>query len=253
MNHLFASYQKNSANGDGIRFAARPIQQWRKQYQTSLGYSRAATGMPMDRPGGFVPVATPTIQCRTCRGALPAKVEVFKDAKCTVCQPITRKVKPLLATAYTDNVAYLQARCVTNDQKLSTEPVATITYFSAGGQPLEPSPASNGPQVRETVNCFTSSACSTTIYKPNNSQFAQQGGVSSSARIARLKYNTLNNNGAEYQSATGALGVNSGRYQVEPSPAYYNKYKPQPVAFPHKTGTRTYCPSANTTCYDMTV
>jgi hypothetical protein len=66
--------------------------------------------------------------------------------------------------------------------------------------------------------------------------------------MARLKYNTLNQNGAEYQSAIGAMGVNSGRYQTEASPSYYNKYKPQAVVFPHKTGSRTYCNEANTTC-----
>jgi len=269
MNHLFASYHKNTATGDGTRFAARPLNQWRKQYQTSLGYSRAATGMPMDRPGGLVPVATPTIQCRTCRGALPARVDVFNESICTACRPITTQVKPLIIpekryslipgedTAFTDNVAYLQSRCTTYEQKLSTAPVPTIAYFSPAGIPLEPSMAADGPQVRERTNCFLPSqklvACNTTIYKPNNTQFAQQGGVTSSSRIARLKYNTLNKNGAEYQSASGAMGVNSGRYQTEPSPSYYNKYKPQVVTFPHKSGSRTYCNQANTTCNEYDV
>ena len=263
MNHLFATYQKNTANDAGTRFAARPIREWRKQYQTSLGYSRAATGMPMDRPGGLVPVASPAIQCATCRGALPARVDVFKGTACTSCQPIKSQVKPLVIpslnrysldpgseTAFTDNAAYLQSRCTTYVQKLSTAQVPSITYFSPTGLPLEPSMAVDGPQVRETANCYTplASVCERTIYKPNNTQFAQQGGVTSSSRMARLKYNTLNQNGAEYQSAIGAMGVNSGRYQTEPSPSYYNKYKPQAVVFPHKTGSRTYCNEANTTC-----
>jgi hypothetical protein len=240
MNHLFASYQKNIATGDGNRFAARPLNHWRKSYQNSLGYSRASTGMPMDRPGGLVPVASPQIQCMVCRGALPSKVTIFNDSKCKSCQPIATKVKPIYFpinklikydTAYTDNTAYLQSRCTTYDQKLSTESVPSIVYFSANGVPLEPSDNPNGVQVRETENCLSPliQECKTTIYKPNNTQFAQQGGVSSSARLSRLKYNTLNQNGAEYNSANGAMGVNSGRYQMEPSPSYYTKYKPQPI------------------------
>ena len=254
MNHLFASYQKNIATGDGTRFAARPLNHWRKQYQSAVGYSRAATGMPMDRPGGLVPVANKAIECATCKGALPAKVTVLKDSMCKSCEPTAGKVKPLRSTAYTDNTAYLQSRCTTYDQKLGVTPVPTIAYFSAAGRPLEPSDDPNGPQVREKANCFVPltpsghTICNITIYKPNNTQFAQQGGVSSSARLSRLKYNTLNQNGAEYQSASGAMGVNSGRYLSEPSPSYYNKYKPQPVVFLYKTGARTSCSRANELC-----
>lgn len=248
MNHLFAAYQKNSATGEGTHFAARPLKHWRKQYETTVGYSRAATGMPMDRPGGLVPVASPAIECATCKGALPAKETVFKVVTCTACEPTLGKVRPL-NTAYTNNTAYLQSRCTTYDQKLSLTPVPGIAYFSQSGIPLEPTDDQSGPQVREPANCLAPLplGCSI-IYKPNNTQFAKQGGVSSSARLSRLKYNTLNQYGAEYQSANGAMNVNSGRYQVEPSPSYYNKYKPQPVVFFYKPGTRTACLGSSVAC-----
>ena len=252
MNHLFASYQLNRATSDGAQFAAQPLKQWRKQYSRSLGYSRASVGMPMDRPGGMSKVATEQIHCATCKGALTAKVEVFNDSPCTSCQPIKNKVKPL-QTSFTDREAYLQSRCATYDQKLSTEPVPTIPYFSPEGEPLEPSTQPTGPQAREAANCFSNKSplkCNTTIYKPNNTQFAQQGGVSSSSRIARLKYNTLNNvavnsngyvySGSVYNTAAGAEGLNSGRYHTEPTD-YFTKYKPQPVTSHHKNGKKTYC------------
>jgi hypothetical protein len=253
MNHLFASYQRNNATGDGANFAAKPLNHYRKQYSTGSGYSRASVGMPMDRPSGLSKVATEEIHCATCKGALGAKVEVFNDSDCASCQPIKSKVKPL-RTSFTNNEAYLQSRCATYEQKLSTEQAPDIPYFSPTGEPLEPSDSQDmGTQLRESMNCFSDKVplkCNTTIYKPNNTPFAQQGGVSSSSRIARLKYNTLNNapvnnngyvyGGSVFNTAAGAEGLNSGRYHTEPTD-YFTKYKPQPVTYPHKNGKKTYC------------
>jgi hypothetical protein len=261
MNHLYASYQQNIANGDGNRFAARPQKQWRKQYQnqnnlTGGTYRRAGVGMPMDRPGGLVPVASPKIQCQTCNNTIPANVEIIKDSPCTSCQPIINNVR-LSDKTFTNNTAYLQSRCSIYEQKSGIVPDPAVDYFSAEGIPLEPSSSHLGPQRRESLGCFTP-VCQPTIYKPSNTPHAQQGGVSSSSRIARLKYNTLNNypvntdgsiySGSVFNTGAGALGVNSGRYQIEASPSYFTKYKPQAVAFLRKSGTKIYCNSANTIC-----
>jgi len=254
MNHLYATYAFNKSmdnTDNGTAFAARPLKHWRKQYQSNLGFSRAASGMPMDRPGGLTSVPLVKNQCQTCNGALNANVDVFNDSPCASCSPIASKVKPLPDTAYTNNSAYLQSRCSTYEQKLGIEHTPRNSYFSPEGRPLEPSASPSGAQVRETTNCYSHKpplVCNTTIYKPNNTPYAQQGGVSASSRLSRLKYNTLNSNGAEYNSAVGAMGVNSGRYQTEASPSYYTKYKPQPVAFPHKNGRKSYCSPPNTMC-----
>jgi hypothetical protein len=70
-------------------------------------------------------------------------------------------------------------------------------------------------------------------YKPNNSDFAQQGAVSSSALITRLKYNTITNNGAAYQAAFGkatanalAYGVPEGGYTIKDKIGYPMKKTP---------------------------
>jgi hypothetical protein len=55
---------------------------------------------------------------------------------------------------------------------------------------------------------------SAVYYKPNNFQFAQQGGVSSSSRITRLKYNTITNNTANFQTAYGQAAANALAYGV---------------------------------------
>ena len=259
MNHLVPVYAYNS--GDGPRFAARPIRNWRKQYVRGISGSNSmsnmSVGMPMDRPGGIVPVANETIHCSTCRGAISIKDDSVQDISvCKSCNPIKPNTQ-LSESMYNDTKAYLSSRCLTYDQKLSIIKNPAATYFSPEGRPLEPSASALGAQVRDTNNCFNYD-CTTTIYKPNNTQFAQQGGVSSSSRLARLKYNTLNNvavnnngyvySGSVFNTAAGAEGLNSGRYHTEPTD-YFTKYKPQPIVFPHKNGKKTYC--SNTICMSV--
>lgn len=248
---IVPSYQFHSnSNSDnkGNRFAARPIRQWRKQLQATnglLSYRRTAVGMPMDRPGGAN--VTTQATCQQCNGAVDIKDLVDKKSACTSCH-ITRT--SISVDSYTDTKAYLQSRCTTYDQKIASNPAQGIDYFSPTGLVLEPTNSPTGPQVRETNNCYSlnncftymPTKCNTTIYKPNNSQFAQQGGVSTGTRIARLRYNTLNNYGAEYNSAAGAVGVNTGRYVIEQNPSYYNKLQPQKVVYnTNLKGKKSYC------------
>jgi hypothetical protein len=51
-------------------------------------------------------------------------------------------------------------------------------------------------------------------YKPNNPEFAIQGAVESSARIQRLKYNTITNGAALIKSAYGSAAANALSYGV---------------------------------------
>ena len=208
-------------------------------------------GMPMDIPGS---VTITNDQCITCKDTAELTETIIKNNKdASYCKPTNRQ-----SLTYTDNAAYLQSRCVTYVQKMATNLAPDIDYFLPSGICIEPSDSPSGSQIRETNNCYgqtnaqnavaqaVASKCATTIYKPNNVPFAQQGGVSSSSRLARLKYNTLNNSGAAFQSASGAVGFNTGRYKTEPSPSYYNKLKLQKVVYPVKTGARVSC--NNTIC-----
>ena len=241
-------------SGSGPHVAARPIRQWRKQYSSTSagagtgagteGNSNASVGMPMDRPGGL---ANNSYLCTTCKGAIKFKEEPLQEnSPCKTCNPIKPNTQ-LSETMYNDTKTYLTSRCATYNQQLSTIPNSAGIYFLPNGLAVEPSNSPTGSQIREPNNCLTRK-CETVIYKPNNVQYAQQGGVSSSSRIARLKYNNLNQNGAAYNSAAGAVGINSGRYQTEASPSYYNKYKPQKVNYPYKVGTKSYCKTEYSLC-----
>lgn len=61
-------------------------------------------------------------------------------------------------------------------------------------------------------------------YKPNNYQYAQQGGVSSSSRITRLKYNAITNVASTYRNAFGLHVANALAYGV-PANGYTVKDK----------------------------
>ena len=61
-------------------------------------------------------------------------------------------------------------------------------------------------------------------YKPSNSKFASQGGVDSSARLTRLKYDTVTNSANTFMTAYGKQTANSLAYGV-PAPGYTIKDK----------------------------
>jgi hypothetical protein len=74
---------------------------------------------------------------------------------------------------------------------------------------------------------------SVVYYKPNNSQYAQQGAVSASSLITRLKYNTITDNAYKYQVAYGkavgnalAYGVPEGGYTIKDKIGYPIKQTP---------------------------
>jgi hypothetical protein len=299
---------------NGPDFGARPIKHWRKQLNTAHNSSRARAGigMPMDLPGGSVYLGnsetnTDCITCNTNEDGyettgLKENIMKTNDTNftttpedtlydctnnklvCVACNPennIIRRATTILSKKYyTDTKGYLQSRCISFNQKQSTNPVPGVKYFNDQHEPLYPTDASNGPQVRATQNCFTNcntctgctscntcneggtdcnnfSACanyqsinkcsttpSITIYKPNNTQFAVQGAVSSSARIDRLKFNTITKNGASFYTAWGSAGANAGRYQGTQEGPYFlkSKYYVCDPSLYHKKGNKRICP-----------
>lgn len=81
-------------------------------------------------------------------------------------------------------------------------------------------------------------------YKPSNSKFANQGGVDSSARLQRLKYDTVTNSANTFMSAYGRATADALAYGV-PGPGYTLKEKigySQPLAPTFKNGSVQNCP-----------
>ena len=172
------------------------------------------------------------------------------DTACIACNPENNRIKSGICTLsqsyYETRSGYLQSRCRTAAQRLSTTKKAGCVYYANVNnvpfQFLYPTNAPNGPQVYQSKNCsnpktYNNNAlnqpannyCST-IYKPNNTQFAQQGAVSGSTRLQKLKADTITTNGFSFYSAYGATMANAGNFQgTNPSNNYYVKNRNYPL------------------------
>ena len=166
------------------------------------------------------------------------------------CNPENNRIRSGICTLsqsyYETTSGYLQSRCRTAAQRLSTTKKADGVYYAnVNNIPFEflyPTNEPNGPQVYQSKNCSNpktynnnalnqpaNSYCST-IYKPNNTQFACQGAVSGSTRLQKLKADTITSNGFSFYSAYGATMANAGNFQgTNTSSNYYVKNRNYPL------------------------
>ena len=106
-----------------------------------------------------------------------------KNARTRVRYPSAINTDPSKPKYYQSNASYMYARCRTYNQN----------NFQYGNNDVSKcdnlvSPTAFRPNCQGCTNCKNKKV---SYYKPNNCKFAQQGGVSSSSRIARLKYDTI--------------------------------------------------------------
>ena len=92
------------------------------------------------------------------------------------------------------------------------------------------------------LNCYNENCQNKkTIYKPSNSQFTQQGAVNSSTRIAKLKYDTITQNGNSFYSALGLAAANAGRYMGTSNAPFFIKSKFTKSVCNTRPGNHTKC------------
>ena len=174
------------------------------------------------------------------------------DSNCIACNPEANVIKSGIATQsqsyYGSTSQYLESRCRTYAQRESTTKVPGGTYYPSATNNipftfLYPDDDPRGPQVYEPKNCANpkiynynplntppNNYCST-IYKPNNPQFARQGAVSGSTRLQKLKSDTITSNGFSYYSAYGATMANAGNFQgTNESNNYFVKNRNFPLS-----------------------
>ena len=254
----------DTSNVIGIPFKARPIKHWRKQLQPNNNTgNRSAFTIPFDKPGSYVYLEN-NCNCATDNsGGLSILTHIPQSKNinfypestekvtgpnnstiCISCDPETNRIRSGLTeklinsqdkntaptTKYNFSTkSYLQSRCKTYQQRLSGRKDPNITYIIPGTQtPVPPSNNNTGSQVRLSLYCPLETCNGNAIKiinKPNNIQYYQQGAVSSSSRLDRLKLNTINKNGGSFQSAWGAAAANAGKYRGSSNAPYFIKSK----------------------------
>lgn len=181
---------------------------------------------------------------------------------CTSCNAEANVIKSGMVNINSQDYSYetsgyLSNRCKTYEKNLvGVKDPETVTTNPVSGKMTWPSNSDYGPQVRIANNCNRRTNDSIKeysenqpgfrclhkiIYKPNNVKFAQQGGVSSSSRIQRLRHDRLTNDGARFKNAIAAKAENYGLYPYGGLPQYFIKTKYLPHKCHPKDGNHSKC------------
>jgi hypothetical protein len=147
--------------------------------------------------------------------------------------PIHLSVPPTQSYSF-NSKQYLQLRNKTYLQNLSGSNKSNIQYVSAGNgcciQPIPYSDGKYGTQVRTSLYSSENDLCNglnthDIIVKPNNQQYFQQGSVSSSSRLLRLKYNTVKSIAKSLNTVYGSSASKAGQYYENGNGPYFIKSK----------------------------
>lgn len=182
-----------------------PIKQWRKQLQPSVSQNQVqshptiqaldhAVKTDMDLCKSYVDI-THINDCQGIVGSNPCTTGTYH---------IRRSANTIIDKDFCWNSKqYLQSRCKTYEQNQTLgKNTGTANEFYG-------------------TSCTTKSdgtVCKPVIHKPNNKQFKQQGGVSSSSRIAKLKYDTIRNSTNKYDSLLANLDQSAHILNRKPVP-----------------------------------
>ena len=140
----------------------------------------------------------------------------------------------------------MKSRCKLYDQKQTNNPIPGIQYYEADGTPLYPNNSPTGPQNFLTQNCAnncSSATQPTTIYKPNNRPFKQQGATDSSNRTNKLRYDTVKTAASSLAADFGQSAANAGSYLINYNAPYFVKSNYQKCSnyYYKRNGNHTKC------------
>ncbi len=174
------------------------------------------------------------------------------NTKRICCTKENNVIKPavtlLSKSYYSDNKAYLKARCKLYSQKQSVNDISGNTYDSSNiGENSVEFQTNNCSYPYQTGKANT---CNTTIYKPSNAQYATQGAVDNGTRLAKLKYDTITKNGASFKTAWGEAAANAGKYHGDyngTSPYFLKSKYQKPLTY-RRNGNKLVCSQGKANC-----
>jgi hypothetical protein len=203
--------KKNTNNATKINsfFRTPPLKVYRRTvFNGSKNERQSATiGATIEQPGG-------TFKTNVCNGSLANGIPILTiplvTSGCNAPSNALKRVKSAgmirnTATYNVNSYQYLSKRDRTFSQN-------QFNYIVSGNSHAKPgsSLATNNVYQQNTSGSFEVTK-PIVIFKPNNAKYGQQGGVSSSSRIERLKYDTMQTVAKKYKDT---YGTNSQSYRV---------------------------------------
>lgn len=137
------------------------------------------------------------------------------------------------STYCTDTNQYLESRNRTYEQNT----YHLLRKGDSGNVPGSAASSQNVYASNTVANCkgtdidALTTAYVPVYYKPSNSRFAEQGAVTSSTRLLRLKYDTITDGGAKLKSSFGKETANALAYSTTNSNIYSLKQK---IGYPNR-------------------
>lgn len=186
---------------------SRPLKIWRKRLNAENGITTSKVTLNQLQGTSVTITDEPIRQCAQ------SDITSIKDChvrKNGVCTAIRRSAGSFTSNYCSTTREYLQKRCKTYDQnQLQGKKLEEYTFTSGEG--------SESPSV--------TGICNKIIIKPSNNSFKVQGGVSSSSRTNRLKYDTVMSNVQLKNYATARATIDGGYVNIK------GQNKPQPAGF----------------------
>lgn len=237
---------------------APPLKIYRKETTPSTTIKSSRTGITIndfDSPNGTSVVSRKYITQNSSIATLDTKSMDYdndcinkQNAVCFSPQHNARKrirTSGIIKNNYSmDTKQYLQRRSLSYDQN-------QYNFLQSGNTAVKPGSSASLLNIYTAQQSIPSGGCvpKQVVYKPKNSQFAQNGAVSSSSLIARKKYNTITSNAHEYLLPFGAAVANAMSYGISDSIYTYKNR----IAFPTKltaksnkyTNTMSFCENAS--------
>jgi hypothetical protein len=239
-NQITTTYQRNKNTGNANLFNAGPVKLYRKGIAVPDISSCSRNIISIDelnQPGGsiVIPVGekyfglvnTLDLKLPNTSYERPGLCNMNNTVNLCPAANAKRRVRSagmikkntsnISANYYTNSQQYLQSRSRTFSQN-------QYNYIKLGNpnaKPGDPLSQHNTYYPNSSFIALDSSCVyiPPVYYKPSNSEFASQGGVSSSERTLRKVYNTITTNASVYRKAYGSQVADALAYGV-PTPGY---------------------------------
>ena len=180
----------------------RPLKVWRKRLNPENGVSKTKVTLNQINGTSTSMTSVPLSQCLV-NDIVPIKENCHSKRSNGECTAVRRSSGPVSKQYCTTTREYLQKRCKTYEQNQlkgkNLDAIDAYTFTSGAG----------------FESTGVTGVCNKITIKPSNSEFKVQGGVSSSSRTNKVKYDSIMKNVRVKNYATARATLDTGYINVK--------------------------------------